>query len=246
MEETAVDYKKYRGEVDARELKARAENYDKLCLSYTGEWGNNNEWNDGSAVMESGQVVDQGDLWYFLTKYKYLCKLSNIPDADGHCIVGWGASKLERCLELGCDWGHCFDVFERYFEEVYGIEAMESTAIPGAESGKNITLGVMESMPYEDDFFDVVLSNHVLEHSLSPEIVLAEVYRVTKPGGWSIHTLPCRVDKWLEPESLVHHSILDNEQWNVEFHKTGFKIVRAYFSWNHNQEEWNIIARKPE
>jgi SAM-dependent methyltransferase len=38
-------------------------------------------------------------------------------------------------------------------------------------------------LPFEDDFFDLVLSDFVLEHVNNPKLFLGEVYRVLKPGG---------------------------------------------------------------
>lgn len=238
-----MDWDKYAEDVDSRERKNREDfaAAEKIAnCSYIGEWGY------GEHKLHSGIEISHGDLWVFTTRYKYMCKLSNLPDPDGKCLVGWGAKKLQRCLELGCDWGHCFPVFEHFFEEVCGVEIMASTAQAGVDAGQNIIHCPMEHTPYPDCHFDVVLSNHVLEHGLSPDISIAEIFRVTKPGGWSVHTLPVRVDKLKEPESVIHKSILDYEEWNQVFIKHGFCIERGYFSWNHNQEEWNIIARRLE
>ncbi|MEO9823881.1 MAG: class I SAM-dependent methyltransferase [Paracoccaceae bacterium] len=41
----------------------------------------------------------------------------------------------------------------------------------------------VQSLPYEDQSFDVVMAAHVLEHLPDPQIALAEMVRVLKPGG---------------------------------------------------------------
>ena len=120
----SFDRDAYKAEVEAREKENTEADSGSYCLSYTGEWGDNNSWNDGSIVLDSGQRMSHGDLWNFYTRYKYLQKLSNVSGPDGHCLVGYGASKLPRCLELGCDWGHCFDTFEHYFDEVDETRAL--------------------------------------------------------------------------------------------------------------------------
>ncbi|MFK7931466.1 MAG: class I SAM-dependent methyltransferase [Myxococcota bacterium] len=43
--------------------------------------------------------------------------------------------------------------------------------------------GVGEQIPYDDQTFDVVFCDNVLEHLENPETVFAEVRRVLKPGG---------------------------------------------------------------
>jgi len=43
---------------------------------------------------------------------------------------------------------------------------------------------------YEDNSFDVVICNHVLEHIPDDRKAMAELYRVLKPGGWAILQVP--------------------------------------------------------
>jgi predicted SAM-dependent methyltransferase len=45
-------------------------------------------------------------------------------------------------------------------------------------------------LPFEDDQFDVILCNHVLEHIPEDRRALSELYRVMKPGGWGIFQVP--------------------------------------------------------
>jgi ubiquinone/menaquinone biosynthesis C-methylase UbiE len=46
----------------------------------------------------------------------------------------------------------------------------------------------MQTMPYNDNTFDFVISDQVLEHLESPPIAINESYRVLKPDGIVIHT----------------------------------------------------------
>lgn len=55
------------------------------------------------------------------------------------------------------------------------------------------------NMPFENDTFDTVLATEVLEHCPYPSVFLSEVYRVLKPTGkilftvpflWSLHEIP--------------------------------------------------------
>lgn len=43
---------------------------------------------------------------------------------------------------------------------------------------------------YEENYFDVVLCNHVLEHIPDDRLAMAELYRVMKKGGWGIFQVP--------------------------------------------------------
>ena len=45
---------------------------------------------------------------------------------------------------------------------------------------------------FKDDFFDIIFSEQVFEHVENMEIVLEELYRITKKGGAHVHTFPAK------------------------------------------------------
>ena len=48
----------------------------------------------------------------------------------------------------------------------------------------------IHQIPFEEDYFDVVLCNHVLEHVADDIKAMSEIRRVLKPGGWAILQVP--------------------------------------------------------
>ena len=46
------------------------------------------------------------------------------------------------------------------------------------------------NLPFEDDSYDVILCNHVLEHIPDDTKAMQELYRVLKPGGMGIFQIP--------------------------------------------------------
>ena len=48
----------------------------------------------------------------------------------------------------------------------------------------------LHSIPLEDNRFDVVFCNHVMEHVDNPNTCMSELYRVMKSGGWAIMQVP--------------------------------------------------------
>lgn len=48
----------------------------------------------------------------------------------------------------------------------------------------------LHSIPLEDNRFDVVFCNHVMEHVEDPLQCMKEIYRVMKHGGWAIMQVP--------------------------------------------------------
>jgi SAM-dependent methyltransferase len=50
--------------------------------------------------------------------------------------------------------------------------------------------------PYSDDFFDVIVSNQVIEHVDDHERLFAELKRTLKEGGYSVHLFPLKHCIW--------------------------------------------------
>lgn len=48
----------------------------------------------------------------------------------------------------------------------------------------------IHNIPFEDNTFDVVFCNHVMEHVQDDIKAMAELHRVLKPGGWGILQIP--------------------------------------------------------
>ena len=48
----------------------------------------------------------------------------------------------------------------------------------------------VHDIPFEENTFDVVICNHVLEHVDDDHKVMTEFFRIMKPGGWGIFQVP--------------------------------------------------------
>lgn len=46
------------------------------------------------------------------------------------------------------------------------------------------------NLPFEDNTYDVILCNHVLEHIPNDTQAMKELFRVMKPGGWGVFQIP--------------------------------------------------------
>jgi SAM-dependent methyltransferase len=47
-------------------------------------------------------------------------------------------------------------------------------------------------LPFEDESYDVIFCNHVLEHIVDDRKAMSELYRVMKKGGWGIFQVPMK------------------------------------------------------
>jgi len=69
----------------------------------------------------------------------------------------------------------------------------------------------LHHIPLEDNRFDVVFCNHVLEHVDDVNQCIAELYRVMKPGGWGIMQVPQDFDREVTYEDPTITSPKDRE-----------------------------------
>ncbi|GAK76898.1 glycosyltransferase [Nonlabens ulvanivorans] len=65
------------------------------------------------------------------------------------------------------------------------------------------------NLPFEDNSYDFILCNHVLEHIPDDETAMKELYRVLKPGGKAILQIPLENDRDVTFED---DSITDKEE----------------------------------
>ena len=62
------------------------------------------------------------------------------------------------------------------------------------------------NLPFNDNSYDVILCNHVLEHIPNDTKAMKELYRILKPGGWGIFQIPqdLKRDKTFEDNSITN------------------------------------------
>lgn len=78
--------------------------------------------------------------------------------------------------------------FKDIAESVYGVDLDERVT-----NNPYLTKGIVAdagNLPFEDNYFDIVFSDNVLEHLNNPNQVFKEIYRVLKPGGYFLFKTP--------------------------------------------------------
>jgi SAM-dependent methyltransferase len=107
---------------------------------------------------------------------------------DAGC--GYGRN-LVHLLRTGCEV-FAIDQDEEAVEHVRQLSASLQTGLPA----ENFQVGSIERMPFPDEIADVVLSNSVLHFARDDRhfrAMLAELWRVLKPGGMLFCRLGSRI-----------------------------------------------------
>ncbi len=93
-------------------------------------------------------------------------------------------------LDAGCGTGSNI-IFFNQFGTTYGIDISPiATKFCQIRGIKNVVTGDVSKLPYKNNFFDIVSCMDVLEHIENEEKVIKEIFRVLKPGGELLLTVP--------------------------------------------------------
>lgn len=123
-----------------------------------------------------------------------------------------------RCLDLGCGMGETTRQLAARLEkssEVVGVdqdkELLEMAASIGPVEGCSITFqqGDAARLGFEDESFHFVFARYLLHHLSDPEKVLAEMLRVSKPGGIVAVQEPDCAKQYCHPHSWAYERIPD-------------------------------------
>ncbi|HIE15432.1 MAG TPA: SAM-dependent methyltransferase, partial [Bacteroidales bacterium] len=111
----------------------------------------------------------------------------------------------------------------------------------------------IQQIPFEDESFDVVICNHVLEHVDDDLKAMREFYRILKKKGWAILQVP--IDKnretTYEDNTIVSpkerekhfgqydHRRVHGRDYGERLKKAGFKVIEDNFVKQFTQDEIN-------
>ena len=135
----------------------------------------------------------------------------------------------ERVLDVGCGTGFATEGLLEHADEVYGLDqSVHQLEKAWAKLGKHdpvrFSRGDAERLPFADDSFDVVWSSGSIEYWPNPEVALAELRRVARPGGQVLVVGPDYPDRTVF-QKLADAIMLfyDEEEADRMFEEAGFE-----------------------
>jgi len=151
--------------------------------------------------MRTNNLTYQKDEWQNIwTRRGWLTLIVNI----GRSTYNWFfrrylrkfISKNTRFLEVGCGTSTLTLSLAGEMKELVGVDITESAIELSSKHARDLEvensrfeLGDCLNLPYENEF-DVVWSQGLMEHFERPEVVAAEHYKATKPGGITLISVP--------------------------------------------------------
>lgn len=141
-------------------------------------------------------------------------------------------SKKIRVLDLGCGRGKLLEELEKNYPnwEIFGVDPLFWT------QKANIKRGSAYKIPFKDEYFDIILSVEVLQHTYL-DFALKEIKRALKKDGFLVigERNPFSIlgvlkpffelrGKWMYPwDSPFREKWLSKNRWKKILSKTGFR-----------------------
>jgi len=139
------------------------------------------------------------------------------------------AAGVQRVLDLGFGVGRHALLLAQHGFEVYGLDASENGLAFANQWAQQeglklqLSTGDMARLPYDDGFFDAILTWNVIYHGLSGYIAqtIGEIERCLKPGGYLLCTIISTrhhrfgIGQEIEPKTFV---IPGDEETNHPHH----------------------------
>jgi len=155
-----------------------------------------------------------------------------ILDLLNHCSPG-------PLLDVGCSLGHTLQAARQLGLPVAGVDVRQQAVDHCRSLGLRAEIGSLESLPFADGEFQLVIMKHVLEHTPHPKDALREVRRVLRPGGGVFIAVPnggYRKAK-RDPQShkffrssarFGHYVYYEPSTLSVLLSQAGFRTVRVH------------------
>ena len=115
-----------------------------------------------------------------------------------------GLSPRGRVLDAGCGSGRTLDELARY-GSVCGVELNPLGLAAARRRGHHVEEAPVETIPFDDDSFDLVTCLDVIEHTDDDAIALRELRRVTRAGGHLVVSVPAHPRLWSRHDEVNGH-----------------------------------------
>ena len=135
----------------------------------------------------------------------------------------------DRLLDVGCGDGTFTRELGAKFRQIHGIDVQDNyleqfrAAVKG-DSRFSISNMSASDMEFPNDYFDTVITIETLEHIPNLSAAAAEIFRVLRPGGELLITVP---NRWFPFEN--HGAQFGRWQWG------GRVPLLTYWPWLHRR-----------
>ncbi len=137
-----------------------------------------------------------------------------------------------RILDVGCGTGANIEMLSE-FGDAEGVDVSDDALEFCRRKGLKVQKGLAETLPYDDESFELTTALDVIEHLDDDVAGLKEMFRVTKSGGYSLFFVPAFMWLWGVQDDISNHRIRYTRKQIVErIEQAGYTVERAtYANW---------------
>jgi ubiquinone/menaquinone biosynthesis C-methylase UbiE len=143
-------------------------------------------------------------------------------------------------LDIGCGTGWAIGQTAQSVDNIgsfYGVDLSQMMIEKASENFKEYSnfhfiRANSESIPLDDNFFDIIICTNSFHHYLHPDIAMKEIFRLLKPGG-KTYILDPAADSWLMKvvDNIIkllepgHVKIYSSEEFKNLMSEAGLKYI---------------------
>ena len=127
------------------------------------------------------KTAKEYDKWHIETKSAKISDAWNFANLKKFVAN----NKIHKTLDLGCGTGRLSNSLLQISDQVYGVDVSTEVLKIAKKKYPKLKLSQAEvtDLPYQDNYFDLIIINGSLHHFFAVEETLKEAYRVLKSGG---------------------------------------------------------------
>jgi methionine biosynthesis protein MetW len=118
---------------------------------------------------------------------------SNLRIQKMVAIIGGLNLQDKNILDIGCYDGTFLSLVKNRNNNFYGLEASDWGVERSKQKGIKVTQYFFDDktqLPYENEFFDVIVAGEIIEHIYDTDFFLSEISRILKPDGKLLISTP--------------------------------------------------------
>ena len=167
--------------------------------------------------------IEEDKHWWFASRTRAILALLDK-------YVGPGKNG-RRVLDIGAGAGNMMHNLAQYGDEIVGLEYNPKPIPVAHERGWDVRQGDATAMPFEDESFDLLSLLDTVEHIPDETAVFAETFRVTKPGGAMVVTVPAFMWLWSHNDVInLHQRRYTAPELKKKLTAAGWEV--SYISYN--------------
>ncbi len=173
-----------------------------------------------AAILEMASF--SGKHWWFNGRYALLRQL----------VKRYAPTGVIRVLDAGCGSGDLLKLLSADARlRCSGLDLSEAAArLCRAKGLTDIVVGDIIHTPFVDNSFDVVVAADILEHIDHDRRVLQEIWRILKPNGMLVFSVPADPHLWSSHDNVVgHQRRYDRHELEHKFSSGGYRVKRLTY-----------------